>query len=65
MKNTEVEILVEDYQVIDPSKFNIPPYDLVLPIHVLYYMRDITKALVDAQKFRKQDGMCILMHMVR
>ena len=65
VKNTEVEILVEDYQVIDPSKFNIRPCDLVLPIHVLYYMRDITKALVDAQKFRKQDGMCILMHMVR
>ena len=57
VKNTEVKILVEDYQKIDPSKFNIPPCDLVLAVHVLYYMRDITKALVDAQKFRKQDGM--------
>ena len=65
VKNTEVETLVEDYQKIDPSKFNIPPCDLVLAVHVLYYVRDITKALVDAQKFRKQDGMCILMHMVR
>ena len=58
VKNTEVEIIVEDYQEIDPSKFNIPPCDLVLAVHVFYYMRDITKALVDAQKFRKQDGMC-------
>jgi ubiquinone/menaquinone biosynthesis C-methylase UbiE len=57
VKNVEVEIIVEDYQEIDPSKFNIPPCDLVLAIHVFYYMRDITKALVDAQKFRKQDGM--------
>ena len=57
VKNTEVEILVEDFQEIDPSKLNIPPCDLVLAIHVLYYMRDITKALVDAQKFRKHDGM--------
>ena len=57
VKNIEVEILVKDYQVIDPSKFNIPPCDLVLAVHVLYYMRDTTKALIDAQKFRKQDGM--------
>ena len=57
VKNTYVEILIEDYQEIDPSKFSILPCDLVLAIHVLYYMRDITKALIDAQKFRKQDGM--------
>ena len=56
IKNTEVEILVGDFQEIDPSKFSIPPCDLVLAIHVLYYMRDITKALIDAQKFRKNDG---------
>ena len=57
VKNVEVEIVVEDYQEIDSSKFNIPPCDLVLAIHVFYYMRDITKALIDAQKFRKEDGM--------
>jgi ubiquinone/menaquinone biosynthesis C-methylase UbiE len=57
VKNVEVEIVVEDYQEINPSKLNIPPCDLVLAIHVFYYMRDITKALVDAQKFRKRDGM--------
>ena len=60
VKNAEVEIIVEDYQEIDPSKFNIPPCDLVLAIQVLYYMRDITKALIDAQKFRKQDGVCTI-----
>ena len=59
IKNTEVEIIVEDYQETDPSKLNIPPCDLVLAVHVFYYMRDITKALVDAQKFRKPDGMLI------
>jgi ubiquinone/menaquinone biosynthesis C-methylase UbiE len=58
VKNVEVEIIVEDYQEIDPSKFNIPPCDLVLAIHVFYYMKDITKALVDTRKFRKQDGEC-------
>ena len=57
VKNVEVEIVIEDYQEIDSSKFNIPPCDLVLAIHVFYYMRDITKALIDAQKFRKEDGM--------
>ena len=60
VKNAEVEIIVEDYQEIDLSKFNIPPCDLVLAIQVLYYMRDITKALIDAQKFRKQDGVCTI-----
>ena len=36
VKNAEVEIIVEDYQEIDPSKFNIPPCDLVLAVHVFY-----------------------------
>ena len=60
IKNVEVEIVVEDYQKVDPSKFNIPPCDLVLAIHVFYYMRDITKALIDAQNFKKEDGMYTL-----
>ena len=60
VKNAEIDIIVEDYQEIDPSKFNIPPCDLVLAVHVFYYMRDITKALVDVQKFRKQDGECTI-----
>ena len=64
VKNTDVEILVEDYQEIDPSKFSIPPCDLVLAIQVLYYMRDITKALIDAQKFRKEDGVYICVCML-
>ena len=59
IKNTQVEIIVADYQETDPSKLNIPPCDLVLAVHVFYYMRDITKALVDARKFRKPDGMLI------
>ena len=59
IKNTEVEIIVKDYQEIDTSKLNIPPCDLVLAVQVFYYMRDITKALIDAQKFRKPDGMVI------
>ena len=57
VKNVEVEILVQDYQQIDPAKINIPPCDLVLAIDILYYMEDIKKALVDAQTFRKSDGM--------
>ena len=60
VKNAEIDIIVEDYQEIDPSKFNTPPCDLVLAVHVFYYMRDITKALVDVQKFRKQDGECTI-----
>ena len=53
VKNVEVEIIAQDFQEVD---FNIPPCDLVLAIHVFYYMRDITKALVNTKKFRKQDG---------
>ena len=55
IKNVEVEIIAQDFQQVE---FNIPPCDLVLAIHVFYYMRDITKALVTTKKFRKQDGEC-------
>ena len=61
IKNVEVEIVVQDYQEVE---FNIPPCDLVLAIHVFYYMRDITKALVNAKKFRKQDGECTFEYIV-
>ena len=57
VQNVEVEILAEDYQRIDPAKINIPPCDLVLAVHIFYYMKDIKKALIDAQTFRKSDGM--------
>ena len=30
VKNVDIEILVQDYQQIDPAKINIPPCDLVL-----------------------------------
>ena len=55
--NVKVEILVKDYQQIDPSKIEVSPCDLVLAIDILYYMKDITKALINAQAFRKSDGM--------
>ena len=57
VKNVEVEILVEDYQQINPSELRIPPCDLVLAVHIFYYMRDIKKAVAHALNLRKPDGM--------
>ena len=56
LKNVEVEIIVLDFEQMDFSKVEIPPCDLVLAVHVLYYMRDIKKALSDVQRLRKPDG---------
>lgn len=57
LKNVEVEVRVIDFQQVDSSKITeIPPCDLVLAAHVFYYMRDINKALSEAQMLRKSDG---------
>ena len=57
LKNVEVEIRVIDFQQMDSSKnTEFSPCDLVLAAHVFYYMRDIKKALSDAQMFRKTNG---------
>ena len=57
LKNVEAEIRIIDFQQMDPSMVNeISPCDLVLAAHVFYYMRDIKKALSDAQMFRKTNG---------
>ena len=56
IKNVEIETLVTDFQQMEMSKVVIPPCDLVLAVHVFYYMTDINKALSNAQKLRKPDG---------
>ena len=57
LKNVTVEIRVDDFQDMDSTQVSeIPPFDLVLAIHILYYMRDIEKALSDAFMLQKQDG---------
>ena len=58
LKNVEIKILVEDFQLMDSTKIaEIPPCDLVLAVHISYYIRDIKKALSDARKLQKPDGM--------
>lgn len=56
LKNVKVEIMILDFQQMDFSRVEIPPCDLVLAVHVLYYMRDIKKVLSDVQRLRKPDG---------
>ena len=56
LKNVELEIMVLDVQQMEFSKADIPPCDLILAVHVLYYMRDIKKVLSDVQRLRKPDG---------
>ena len=57
IKNVEVEVMVLDFQQVDPSKLELPPCDLILAIHVLYYMKDLNKALSNLQLLRKPEGM--------
>lgn len=60
LKNVEVEVLVLDFQQIDDPKVEILPCDLILAVHVFYYMIDIKKALSDVQRLRTQDGMMLV-----
>ena len=57
IKNVEVEFMVLDFQQVDPSKLELPPCDLVLAIQVLYYMKDLNKALSNLQLLTKPEGM--------
>ena len=57
LENVEVEILVLDFEQMDLSNVKVPPCDLVLAVHIFYYIRDINKALSVAQSLRKPDGM--------
>lgn len=42
-----------DFEDIDSIKSEILLCDLVLAVHVLYYMKDFRKALTDAQALTK------------
>ena len=55
--NCEVEIkmIAMDFKDIDSIKAEIPPADLVLAVHSFYYMKDLRKALTDAQVLTKAD----------
>ena len=52
----EVETFVFDFNNFDDFKDRIPPCDLVMASHVLYYMKDVKKALLDAQSLIKKNG---------
>ena len=51
----EIKMLAMDFEDIDTVKAEITPYDLVLAVHVLYYMKDLRKALTDAHTLTKAD----------
>ena len=57
-QNVTIEILTVDFEKIDSLNYKakIPPCDLVLAIHVLYYMNDLRKVLSDAQHFKNDKG---------
>ena len=57
LENVEVEILVLDFEQMDVSQVKVPPCDLVLAVHIFYYMRDIERAVSVTQSLRKPDGM--------
>ena len=54
--NITVETIAVDFEKIDVFKEKIPPCDLVIASHVFYYMKDLKKALSDAQALRKEEG---------
>ena len=54
--NITVDTITVDFEKIDVFKEKIPPCDLVIASHVFYYMKDLKKALSDAQALRKEEG---------
>ena len=58
----EIETLVFDFNDVDDFKDQIPPCDLVTSAHVLYYMKDVKKALSDAQSLKKENGKVVLQY---
>ena len=53
LKNVEVEIAAKDIES-DGNEF--PPYDLVVCVHVLYYMKSLDQALSNMLQLVKKDG---------
>ena len=52
----DIETLVFDFKDVDDFKDRLPPCDLIMASHVLYYVRDVKKALTDIQSLKKQNG---------
>ena len=48
-----IKTITTDFKDIDLVGEEISPCDLVLAVHVLYYMKDLRKSLLDAQKLAK------------
>ena len=49
----EIKIFVMSFEDIDSIKTEILPCDLVLAVHVFYYMKDFKRALNDALTLTK------------
>ena len=54
----EIKIMTMDMHSL---KEEIPPCDLILAIHVLYYATDLRKVLTDVHALLKTDGKCLFM----
>ena len=52
-----IETFAVDFEEVDSFKSRIPPCDLVIAAHMFYYMKDIKKALSNAQMLKKDKGM--------
>ena len=55
--NVVVETFAMDFEEVDSFKSRIPLCDMIIAAHVLYYMKDIGKALSDAQMLKRDSGM--------
>ena len=55
-QNVTTEFLTFDFEKIDSFKSKIPPCDLILALHVFYYVENIGKALTDTQELLKNNG---------
>ena len=57
LRNVKAETFVLNFEQTDCSKADIPLCDLVLAEHIFYYMRDVNKAIGNAHKLMKPNGM--------
>ena len=55
-QNVTTEFLMFDFDEIDSFKSKIPPCDLILAIHMFYYMENVRKALMDVKELLKDNG---------
>ena len=54
-REMEIKMIAMGFEDVDSIKAEIPLADLVLAVHSFYYMKDLRKAITDAQALTKAD----------